>query len=81
MRSRIGERNVVIQFGSFQTDGDGEGGIIIDDLPTSYTNPAVILTPNQNVSPSAFELAHDTYHVTVSAPEVVTINYVTVSSD
>lgn len=81
MKPRLGENNIVIQFGSFQTDGDGEAGVIVDDLPHSYSDTAVILTPNQNVSPAAFELSHDTYHVTISVPQVVTVNYVTVSSD
>jgi hypothetical protein len=81
MRHRIGEGRTIIQFGSFQTDSDGEGGIIIDELPASYSKTAVILSPQQNLSPAAFELLPDTYHVTVSVPQIVTINYVTVSSD
>lgn len=81
MRRSIGVNSVHLQFGSFSTDATGQGGIVIDSIPEYYPTNAVILTPSGNVDAAAFELAFDTYHVTISTPDVVNINYLTVSSD
>lgn len=81
MSRGVGVNRVHLQFGTLKTDGDGEGGVTIDSADRAYPVNAVILTPNENVNPAAHELTPGTYHVTISAPQVVTVNYLTVSSD
>lgn len=81
MRHRLGQAVLHIQFGKITTDGDGDAGIILDSVPPTINNVAVILSPNANVDASAFELGVDTFHVTVSTPAVVDINYIAVSSE
>ena len=81
MKHSIGVSKVHLQFGTLVTDAGGQGGIVIDSVEEYYPTNAVILTPSGNVDPAAFEISPDVYHVTISTPEIVTINYLTVSSD
>lgn len=76
-----GVSKIHIQFGNLNTDSDGEGGVVIDTVSGHYAVNAIVLTPSGNVDASAFEMSANTYHVTVSTPDVVTVNYLTVSSD
>jgi len=81
VKRSIGVSRVHLQFGSLATDSDGNGGVVIDTLDEYYPTHAVILTPSGNVDTAAFEIAPDVYHITTSTPDVVNINYLTVSSD
>lgn len=81
MRHRLGQSTIHIQFGKAVTDAEGDGGILLDTMPAILGNTAVVLTPDENVSATAFELATDTYHVTVSTQDAVVVNYVSVSAE
>lgn len=81
MRHRLGQSVLHIQFGKIKTDSDGDAGIVLDSVPPTINNAAVILSPQANVDASAFELGVDTFHVTVSTQAEVDINYIAVSSE
>ena len=81
MKASIGVNSVHLQFGKVVTDSDGEAGVAIDTLTKPYATTAVVLSPSGSVNATAFELSPTLYHVTVSTPDVVHVNYLTVSSD